>query len=174
MFKKEGLLVRYKLPAAFMLVLLLFYMAGCSTLPEADTESEIPDDETETIEIEETADVADPEADQEMTWNPPVLLVAYAQRGNLMLSVGYNAPFPLTEGADDSSPVISPNGEQILFRRQLPAGPAEQPRFELWLVDAEGTETRPLVTLDDLQGEMGYTIGSDDEILLDRLPYQIN
>ena len=101
------------------------------------------------------------------------LAVVYEKNGALKLVVGREAPQPLTEGTDDSYPLLSPDGSKVLFRRYLHLGPSELPRFELWMVNLDGTNVRPLVTLDHLPGTMGKPMGSEITVLLDRLPWHV-
>jgi hypothetical protein len=148
---------------SFVLFLILI---GCSDSAEPVTE----DDHSkppEMLEEEET------DADSEDPQDQPFLVVVYEQEGQLMVAFGYNAPRPLTSGPDDGYPVISADGSQVLFRRSLASGLAELPRYELWVIGIDGLDERPLVTLDMLPGEMGFTIDSTDEVMLDRLPGRV-
>ncbi len=162
-----------KIDLAFTFIfLLLLCLTGCDQIPEEPIETEdisneiiIPEeDELETGEASETT--------EESGWQKPFLLVVYEQQGIIMCSVGYNAPFPLTEGGSDGRPLISPDGNTVLFQRRLTPDHPDLNPFELWLVSIDGKEPSPLVTLDHLPGEIGQSIYSDEETQLDRLPSQ--
>ncbi len=129
-------------------------------------------DETVITEEEELESRETSETMEEPAWQKPFLLVVYEQQGIIMCSVGYNAPFPLTEGGKDGRPLISPDGNNVLFQRHITSDHPDLNPFELWLVSIDGTEPRPLVTLDQLPGEIGQPLYADEEILLDRLPSQ--
>jgi dipeptidyl aminopeptidase/acylaminoacyl peptidase len=102
------------------------------------------------------------------------LRVAYVSDGNLWLVEGEAPARQLTSGGADSAVLLSPDGRRILFRRELPPGPADLPRFELRVIDVDGSGERRLVGPEDLPGEMGIPMGSDAEVLLDWLPMQVD
>ena len=100
------------------------------------------------------------------------LRVVYTSGGTLWMIEGEGPARQLTGGPGDSAPVFSPDGRWVLFRRELPLGPAGLSRFELRVVGVDGSGDRFLVRPEDLPGEMGTTPDSDAEVLLDRLPMQ--
>ena len=102
-----------------------------------------------------------------------ILRVVYTSEGNLWISEGKQPARPLTAGVGDTSPMFSPDGRWVLFRRELPPGPAGPPRFELRAIGVDGSGERVLVRPEDLPGEMGTPADSDATLLLDRLPLQI-
>ncbi len=95
------------------------------------------------------------------------------KNGELMASIGFNPPKVLTSGSDDGYPRISPDGSQVLFERRLPDEPSGITAFELWVVDIDGNNARPLVTPDVLPKETGILMDSTEPVLLFRLPGQI-
>ena len=147
-------------------IALLMFPAGCvgTAEPVGEDDNLIP---PEVIEEEET------DADSEELEDQAVLVVVYEQEGRLMVAFGYNAPQLLTSGPNDGNPVISADGSQVLFQRRLVSGLAELSRFELWVIGIDGSDERPLVTLDMLPGEIGETIDTPGPVMLDRLPWQI-
>ncbi len=102
--------------------------------------------------------------------SPPVV---YTHSGNLWLVEGTLPPRPLTNGGGDSEPRFSPNGRWVLFRRELPPGPADLPRFELYVVGIDGSGERRLVGPEQLPGELGQPAGAEQQFELDRLPLQV-
>lgn len=160
--------MRIKMVAMFS-VMLLLVLAGCNEIAE---EAEPDPGENLISEKDEPERGETSEPTEKPEWDKPFLLVAYEQQGVIMCSVGFNTPIPLTEGGNDGRPLISPDGNTVLFQRHITADHPDLNPFELWLVDIDGTAPRPLVTLDQLPGEIGQPIYSDEEILLDRLPSQ--
>lgn len=101
------------------------------------------------------------------------LRIAYSRDGNLWLAEGDAVPRQLTTGGQDGSPLFSMDGREVLFRRQLPPGAAGLPRQEIRVIGVDGTGERLLVGADDLPGELGMPMGSDSEVMLDRVPHQV-
>jgi hypothetical protein len=156
--------------------LILFFIPGCVSAPEPGINEDVaplpdPEDLTEEIVLEEAEDEAAEEDTSEEAAG--VLLVVYSIDGSLMLSVGFNAPVVLTEGFGDFSPIISPDGSMVLFKRSAGLSPAGINRFDLWAVNLDGSEAHLVVAATDLPGEMGEMMGESDPVLFDRLPYQI-
>lgn len=157
--KGEKLMKRWPFIALSVLIMLLFF--GCTVLNDtadrADPSNETPGPDKETPRRSDL----------------DRLVVVYEKNGALNLIVGGGTPQPLTEGADDSHPLLSPDGSKVLFRRYQHLGPSGLPRFELWMVNLDGTNVRPLVTLDHLPGTTGKPMGSEITVLLDRLPWHV-
>ncbi len=103
----------------------------------------------------------------------PAATIAYAAQGNLWIVTEAGDSLQLTAAGSDRRPRISPDGRALLFEREVPPGPADLPRFELWVIDTDGSDARRLVGPDDLPGEMGTPMGASEEVKLDRLPAQI-
>lgn len=101
------------------------------------------------------------------------LAVVYSEMGNLKASIGYNAPVKITSGHFDVNPLLSPDGTKIIFQREARPSPAGQRRFELWLVNIDGTGERRLLAAEDLPGQLGYALDQEEEVMLDRLTQQI-
>ncbi len=99
--------------------------------------------------------------------------MAYVRAGNLWVVRGDAAPLQLTTGGNDTAPHLTPDGQQILFRRSVPPGPAGLSRFELWVIEIDGSGARRLVAPTDLPGELGTPMGAEGEVLLDRLPFEV-
>ncbi|MFP4344655.1 MAG: hypothetical protein ACLFU8_08185 [Anaerolineales bacterium] len=100
-------------------------------------------------------------------------VVAYVRDGNVWV-VDDDAPLQLTTSGQDAEPRLSPDGEEVLFKRSVPPGPAGLERFELRVVGTDGSGERLLVAPDDLPGEMGTPIEAEEEVMLDRLPWEIS
>lgn len=157
--------------AVGIFVILLLSLTVSSCLPER-TDDAIPlpdpvepDENGETVIDDDTEPI--PDKDQ------GTLLVAYEKEGRIMLAIGDGDPSILTSGANDSYPIISPNGRHILYQRTIPPGPANLRRFELRVIDRDGSNDRSLVTTEDLPGEIGETIDEPEPVMLDRLPWRI-
>ncbi len=158
--------------AVICLLLLLLCLTGCNEIAEELEEAGTTPDETAITEEDDPEAGETSETTEAPGWQKPFLLVVYEQQGRIMCSIGYNAPFPLTEDGNDGSPLISPDGNNVLFQRFITSEHPDLNPFELWLVSIGGTAARPLVTLDQLPGELGQPIDFDEEILLNRLPSQ--
>ena len=104
---------------------------------------------------------------------PAPLLLVYTKSGNLWLSTDGGAPVMLTSGGVDSGPVISPDGSEVLFRRELPPSLAGLYRFELRVIGIDGTGERSILGPADLPGEMGTPLEQTTPVLLDQLPVQV-
>ena len=102
-----------------------------------------------------------------------VLRVVYTGGGGLWIVDGEEPARQLTASQASGSPSFSPDGRWVLFRRELPPGEANLPRYELAVIGVDGGGERRVVDPDDLPGEMGAPIDSDTDVLLDRLPLQI-
>ncbi len=155
-------------------VLLLFILAvftGCSAVPVGDFSE--PAEDLDPVS-EEPSLPDEPEEEGEGDYVDEVLVVAYSLDDSIMLSVGYNAPRQLTTGNQDYEPLISPDGSMILFKRISGIGDSGLFRFDLWLINADGSDARLLVACDDLPGKMGYMIDKPDPVTFDRIPMQIS
>ncbi|MGC9356564.1 MAG: TolB family protein, partial [Anaerolineae bacterium] len=101
------------------------------------------------------------------------LRVAYISGGNLWILEEGSSPQQLTAEGQDAQPLLSPDGQRILFERELAPGPGDVPRFELRVINVDGSVERHVVGPDELPGEMGTPMGSDTETMLPRLPWQV-
>jgi Tol biopolymer transport system component len=104
----------------------------------------------------------------------PAFVVAFVRGGNIWVVDDGGAPLQLTTSGQDGEPRLSPDGEQVLFERSVPPGPAGLERFELWIVNADGSGERRLVAPTDLPGELGTPMGAEEEVMLDRLPWEVS
>ena len=151
------------------LIIILFLLAGCSAgsdQPDLDTDA----GEEITLPDDSSGDEAPEEGEADDL--PGFLTVVYSETGDLWVTAGFNAPRQITSGHFDLYPNLSPDGSKILFQREVESGPAELRRFELWVINTDGTGERRLVSSADLPGQMGYAIDEEEEIILDRLPQQ--
>jgi len=156
----------------FCYLLLFVLLAGCNEVALEPGEVEPSTDDaamSEQVEIEAESNT---EVAEDLDWEEPILLIAYEKQGRIMCSVGYNPPFPLTENGNHGKPLISPDGNKVLFQHHITSDHPELDSFELWLVNIDEPEPKPLVTLDQIPGETGQIVSSDEEILLNRLPLQ--
>jgi Tol biopolymer transport system component len=101
------------------------------------------------------------------------LRIAYISGGNLWVVEEGISPRQLTTTGVDSAPLLSPNGQRVLFERDLAPGPGDVSRFELHVINVDGSGERPVAGPDDLPGEMGTPVGSETETMLPRLPWQV-
>lgn len=153
-----------------VLILLIFlFIQGCGSAPEPGNNEDVaPLPDLADAALDEAAGEA---AEEDITdEDAGVLLVVYSIDGFLTLSVGFNAPVTLTEGFGDFSPIISPDGSMVLFKRSAGLSPAGVNRFDLWVVNLDGSNARRLVAAYELPGEM---MGDSGSVHFDRLPYQI-
>ncbi len=123
----------------------------------------VPDDSSR----DEVPDVG--EADDQ----PGFLTVVYSETGDLWVAIGFNAPRQITSGHFDHYPMLSPDGTKVLFQRDLESDSTGLYRFELWSINADGSDERRLVSAADLPGQMGSVMGAEEETMLDRLPQQV-
>jgi dipeptidyl aminopeptidase/acylaminoacyl peptidase len=98
--------------------------------------------------------------------------VVYTREGALWLVEEDGEPRRITSGSGDSDPLFSPDGQRVLFRRELPPDPGDLPRFALWVVEIDSGDEWELVNPEDLPGETGTLPGEDAEVRLYRLPLQ--
>lgn len=147
-----------------MLLLLWVFAVGCDLL-NGDEEPP-PDGGEDAVDENGNGDSLPPDDEFE-------LLVVYTVDGNLWLAEGENPPVSLTSGGNDHFPQFSPDGEYIIFRRNVPPGPSGLDRFELWVIGRDGSGASPLIASGDLPGVMGQPMGFDDPVMLDRLPWQV-
>jgi hypothetical protein len=155
--------------AIVLIVAILATLACNFSLPTAE-----PDD-TPTVYVpgDDTPEPGEPTATPTTEPAPTPLLLVYTKGGNLWISTDGGAPAQLTSGSADSGPQISPDGSEILFRRELPPSLAGMYRFELRVINSDGTAERSILGPADLPGEMGTAIESDTPVLLDQLPVQV-
>ncbi len=103
--------------------------------------------------------------------NLPVIV--YEKDGNIMISDKLDSPLKLTDGGKDEYPIISPDGNKIIFWRQAETGPLSLLRYDLWIIDSDGSNMSCLVSSGDLPGEAGFSTDAEEEVMLDRLPFQV-
>ncbi len=151
----------------FFIAIVLF-LAGCSDGTDqpdlgtgADEEIMVPDDSSGDEVSDEGDDL------------PGFLTLVYSQTGDLWVAVGFNAPRQITSGYFDRYPLLSPDGSKILFQRDVESGTAELYRYELWVINTDGSGERRLVSAADLPGQMGHAMGVEEETMLDRLPQMV-
>lgn len=158
-----------KLRFVILLVAVLALVTGCSCIFNL-VERMLPDAAVNDL----TDDIADDieAGDLEPVDGPLLPMVAYTKDGEIWLAEDTGAPRLLTGGENDSSPQFSPDGRQLLFRREVPPVDEGLRRFELWVISVDGSGVRPLFSPDNLPGKWGRPMGSDEYIMLDRLPYQ--
>lgn len=167
------------------LILLAASLACNAPLPvrreDGPTVTPYPPDPTEetTAPVEASATPepsTEPEPDSDPEPEPalgPVLRIVYTSESRLWIVEGDALPRALTSGPGDSVPILSPDGRWVVYRREVPPGPSQLPRFELRVIGADGTQERALLPVDELPGEMGAPIESEVLVLLDQLPLQV-
>lgn len=155
-----------------LILLISLFIQGCSPAPDPGNNEDVtPLPDPADAALDEAADEA---AEEDITdEDAGVMLIVYSIDGSLTLSVGFNAPVTLTEGYTDFSPLISPDGSMVLFKRSSGQSPAGLDRFDLWVINIDGSEARLIVAASDLPGELGEIMGESGSVLFDRLPYQI-
>ena len=116
-----------------------------------------------------------PTAAVDPTLEPTVdrLLVAYTKSRAIWIVEGESAPRQLTNGSADYSPQFSPDGQWILFQREVPSGEDGLSQNELWIIRVDGTEERRLLGANDLPRETGVGTDEDAVVTTARVPYQI-
>ncbi len=155
---------------AMLFAITLLLTSGCFGGAEQPDFDAGADEEILLPEDSSGDDAPEEGADDEL---PGFLTVVYSETGDLWVAVGLNAPRQLTSGHFDRYPLLSPDGSKVIFQREAESGAAELYRYELWVINTDGTGERRLVSAADLPGQMGYAMGSEEEILLDRLPQQV-
>lgn len=153
-----------------LFIVMVLFLAGCS----GETDQSGLDTETEE-EILLSEDSSGDEAPDESEIDdlPGFLTVVYSETGDLWVAIGYNAPRQITSGHFDRYPLLSPDGSRVIFQREVESGSAELYRYELWVINTDGSDERLLVSAADLPGQMGFAMGAEEEIMLDRLPQQV-
>ncbi|NLF03370.1 MAG: hypothetical protein GX601_20605, partial [Anaerolineales bacterium] len=136
--------------------------AVASPVPEEPTSAPSPTAEDATLAPEP---IVSPEVEG--------FVIAYTKGGSLWLSEDGAAPRQLTSGGLDGRPILSPDGQWVVFEREAGVGAMGLPRFDLWVVGVDGSDLHRLVAVADLPGETVTASDSDDEILLDRVPMQV-
>ena len=101
-------------------------------------------------------------------------IIVYDRDGVILINKELDSTVRITEEGGDGYPLISPDGEKILFWRLVESSAAGLPRYELWSIGSDGRDQKKLLSPDDLPGEMGFAIDVEDEVMLDRLPFQVS
>ena len=166
-------MIRNHRTIAVSVTMLLLAILACD-LPIPTSE---PDD-TPTLYVAGTdtpepgADTATP--DPSATPTPqPVLRLIYTKSGSLYVSENGGPPVMLTSGGNDYDPMLSPDGTEVLFKRELPLSLAGLYRFELRVIGVDGTAERVILSPADLPGEMGTPMDAPAPVLLDQQPHQV-
>jgi len=138
------------------------------------TEARATPELTEPPTATDAAPTPPPEPSEEPSPTPePVQRIVYTSAGQLWIVEGDLPERQLTAGPGDALPIISPDGQWIVYRHDVDPHPAGPPRFELRLVASDGGSEQVLVHPGDLPGEMGVPFEHDTEVMLDRLPAQV-
>jgi hypothetical protein len=155
---------------AVLFIAIVLFLAGCSGGTDqpgldtgADEEIMVPDDSSED-EVPGEGEADDLQG---------FLTVVYSETGDLWVAIGFNAPRQITSGHFDHYPMLSPDGTKVLFQREVKSGSSGLYRFELWVINTDGSDERRLVSAADLPGQMGHAMGAEEETMLDRLPQQV-
>lgn len=164
------------------LVVLLAAMLACSTSdlapahPTSPAEEALeptrPAPEARATPVPTSEPTATPTTPPEPTSAPSGTLVAFPREGRLWIMEGEEPERPLTAGPADSAPLFSPDGRWLLFRRELPPAPTGLERFELRAIAIDGSGERVLVGPEDLPAGSAPIADSDEELPLDRLPWE--
>ena len=153
-----------------LFIAIVLFLAGCSggtDQPVLDTEME------EEILLPEDSSGDEVSVEGEGDDLPGFLTVVYSQSGDLWVAIGFNAPRQITSGHFDQYPRLSPDGTKVLFQRDVKSSSAGLYRYELWVINTDGSDERRLVSAADLPGQMGYAMEAEEETMLDRLPQQV-
>ena len=152
------------------LIIVICLLAGCSA---GSDQQDLDLGTGEEITLPDDSSGGEAPEEGEADDLPGFLTVVYSETGDLWVAVGFNAPRQITSGHFDLYPILSPDGSKVLFQREVESGPAGLYRFELWVINTDGTGEKPLVLTADLPGQMGYAIDEEEETMLDRLPQQV-
>jgi hypothetical protein len=163
--------LKFRVILVFLIAITLLLSSGCSDGTEKPDPGAGVDEEV--LLPEDASGDEAPEEDEDGDL-PGFLTVVYSKTGDLWVAIGYNAPRQITSGHFDRYPLLSPDGSKIIFQREVESDLAELYRYELWVINADGTGERRLVSAADLPGQMGYAMGEEEEIMLDRLPQQLS
>jgi Tol biopolymer transport system component len=148
-------------------LILTVSLLGCNGENETPAPEEPEPEEPVEEPVEEPEEPEDPLPAEEG-------LLVYSGGGDLWLVEGESDPRQLTsDDAEEANPIISPDGEWVVYQRVLEPGPTDLPQFEMRVVSTDGEEDRALVEPDDLPGEMGTPLESDEEVMLNRLPWRV-
>jgi len=80
------------------------------------------------------------------------LRMVYTKDGNLYIQDGTNAPRQLTSSGLDREPIISDDGQKIVFYRRLPTEPDQ-----VYSISADGSQEQPVITRSILNAlNLGY------------------
>ncbi len=157
-----------KIMICSLIAILFLLPVGCL---EEQAEDLLPLPEADPAEEEQPSSVSDEEAEDPVQ---DLLLLVYSQQDMLLSSVGYNPPCILTSGYGDYDPLISPDGNKVIFKRPAGGGETDLELFDLWVLELDNSEAYPLVTTADLPGAPDQWANNSNSELLQRLPLQID